>query len=334
MKKVISTFLFLLFLAGVACGVIFGSRYIFKPVPLVIQGEVDARQIDVAAKIVGRIEEIRVKEGDKVTKGQVLAVLKTPEVEAKAQQAAGVQQAATAQREKADAGARKQEIEAAYNAWQTAETMVDLGARTYKRLAALYEADSIPIQQLDEVTAKYQAALKMARAAKAVYEMANEGARVEDKKAARGIEQQAGGVVREVQSYLSEAEVKAPGNGEVVDIAADPGELITPGFPVISLVDLSDVWVVFNLREDLLSDIRVGSTFSAHFPGLGPQLVELRVDYIKALGDFATWRATKTSGDFDLKTFEVRARPVQPVEGLRPGMGAIVTWASAQSARK
>ena len=164
--------------------------------------------------------------------------------------------------------------------------------------------------------------------------MANEGARVEDKKAARGIEQQAGGVVQEVQSYLSEAEVKAPGNGEVVDIAADPGELITPGFPVISLVDLSDVWVVFNLREDLLSDIRVGSTFSAHFPGVGPQLVELRVDYIKALGDFATWRATKTSGDFDLKTFEVRARPVQPMDGLRPGMGAIVEWPVSQPAHK
>ena len=169
MKKVISAFLFLLFLAGVVCGVIFGSRYVFRPVPLVVQGEVDARQIDVAAKIVGRIEEIRVKEGDKVTKGQVLAVLKTPEVEAKAQQAAGVQQAATAQREKADAGARKQEIEAAYNSWQTAETMVELGSRTYKRLAALYEADSIPIQQLDEVSAKYQAALKMARAAKAAF---------------------------------------------------------------------------------------------------------------------------------------------------------------------
>ena len=256
----------------------------------------------------------------------MLATLKSPEIEAKAEQANGVQQAATAQREKADFGARKQEIEAAFQAWQTAETAAELGARTYKRLSALYEADSIPIQQLDEVTTKYQAAMKMARAAKAIYEMAVEGARAEDKKAARGIEQQAGGVVSEVQSYLAETEIKSPADAEVVDIAADPGELVTPGFPVFSLVDLSDLWVVFNLREDLLSELRVGSTFTARFPAIGNQDVELRVDYIKALGEFATWRATKTSGDFDYKTFEVRARPVNPVEGLRPGMSALVTW--------
>lgn len=332
MKKTLGVFLFLLFIAGVAAGVVYSSKFIFAPVPLVIQGEVDARQIDVAPKIFGRIESLNVKEGDKAVKGQVLATLKSPEIEAKADQANGVQQAATAQREKADTGARKQEIEAAFQAWQSAEAAAELGGRTYKRLAALYETDSIPIQQLDEVTTKYQAAMKMARAAKAIYEMAVEGARAEDKKAARGIEKQAGGVVDEVQSYLSETEIKAPADAEVVDIAADPGELVTPGFPVFSLVDLSDVWVVFNLREDLLSDIRVGSTFKAGFPAVGSQEVELRVDYIKGLGEFATWRSTKTSGDFDYKTFEVRARPVNPVEGLRPGMSALVIWKKAPNA--
>ncbi len=326
MRTVLGIIAFVLVLTVVAGAVYFGNKKIFAPGPLVIQGEVDARQIDVAPKIFGRIADLRIQEGDSVKKDQVLAVLKSPEIEAKVQQAAGVQQAATAQREKADTGARKQEIEAAFQSWQTAETAAGLAERTYKRLSALYETDSIPIQQLDEISMKYQAATKMARAAKAVYEMAVEGARVEDKKAAQGIEQQAGGVVSEAKSYLSETEIKAPIDGEVVDISADPGELVTPGFPVISLLDLNDIWVVFNLREDLLADIRMGSTFKAVFPALGPHQIELKVDYIKALGEFATWRATKTAGEFDLKTFEVHARPVTPADGLRPGMSAVVEW--------
>lgn len=326
MRTVISVIAFVLILAVVAGVVYLGNQKIFAPGPLVIQGEVDARQIDVAPKIFGRIDLLNIQEGDSVKKDQVLAILKSPEIEAKVQQAAGVQQAATAQREKADTGARKQEIEAAYQSWQTAETAAGLAERTYKRLSALYETDSIPIQQLDEITMKYQAATKMARAAKALYDMAVEGACAEDKKAAQGIEQQAGGVVSEAKSYLSETEIKAPIDGEVVDISADPGELVTPGFPVISLLDLNDIWVVFNLREDLLADIRMGSTFDAIFPALGTQKIELKVDYIKALGEFATWRATKTAGEFDLKTFEVHARPVTPTDGLRPGMSAVVQW--------
>lgn len=325
-KTLASTLLLAAILTGVVLGSVYGSRYVFKPVPLVVQGEVDATQVDVAPKIFGRVETLNVKEGDAVTKGQALATLKSPEIEAKATQAASAKEAASAIREKADNGARKQEIEAAQHAWQMALAGAELARKSYERVMQLYESDHVSLQTLDETMAKWKAATQLAEAAHATYDMAMTGAREEDKKAAHAVEKQAGGVVSEVQSYLSETEVKSPIDGEIVDVVVDPGELVTPGFPVFSIIDLTDTWVVFNLREDLLARIQMGSTFSARFPALDNQVVELKVDYIKALGDFATWRATKTSGDFDRKTFEVRARATTPVEGLRPGMTALVEW--------
>jgi HlyD family secretion protein len=313
-------------LVAIIIGVILGSDYVFKPAPLIVQGEVDARQIDVAPKIFGRVETLHVKEGDPVTKDQLMVSLKSPEIEAKVTQASSAQEAASAVREKADTGARKQEIEAAHHMWELAEANRELARKSYDRVSKLFESDHISAQVLDETMTKWKAASQMADSAKAMYDMAQEGARVEDKKAAHAIEKQAGGVVSEVKSYLSETEMKAPVDGEIVDVVADPGELVTPGFPVVSIVDLSDIWIVFNLREDLLAKIRMGSVFTAKFPALGNQTLELKVDYIKALGDYATWRATKTAGDFDQKTFEVHARPTTSVDGLRPGMTALVDW--------
>jgi HlyD family secretion protein len=326
MRVLASIVILAVILTAVITGVVLGSKHIFAPVPLVIQGEADATQIEVAPKLFGRVETIHIKRGDAVTKDQVLVTLKSPEVEAKLTQATGLKEAAAAQAEKADNGARKEEIEMAYQAWQMAEAGVEVMEKTYKRVAALYETDAAPIQQLDEVTAKYKAAVKGAQASKARYDMAVNGARYEDKNAAHAVEKQAGGVVSEVESYVSETHMKSPIDGEVVDVMSDPGELVTPGFPVISIVDLTDVWLTFNLREDLLSDIRMGGVFKAKIPALEDKVIEVKVEYMKAMGDYATWRATKTAGDFDMKTFEVRARPTAPVEGLRPGMTAVVLW--------
>lgn len=325
-KMLASVLVLAAILAVVVGGAVYGSQYVFKPVPLVVQGEVDATQVDVAPKIFGRVETLHVKAGDAVTKGQALAQLKSPEIEAKATQAASAKEAASAVREKADNGARKQEIEAAHHAWQMALAGAELARKSYERVMQLYESDHVSLQTLDETMAKWKAATQMAEAAHATYDMAMTGAREEDKKAAHAVEKQAGGVVSEVQSYLAETDMKSPIDGEVVEVVVDPGELVTPGFPVFSIVDLSDVWVVFNLREDLLSGIRMGSILPARIPALGNQKVELKVDYIKPLGDFATWRATKASGDFDMKTFEVHARPINPAQGMRPGMSALVTW--------
>jgi len=159
-----------------------------------------------------------------------------------------------------------------------------------------------------------------------LYDKAKKGARYEDKKSAGALVMQADGVLTEVNSYLSETRIFAPVKGEIANIIAERGELVPAGYPVITIVDLADVWVTFNLREDLLAAVQKGSTFKARFPALGMKEVLLKVNYINALGEFATWNATKTSGDFDMKTFEVHAVPVEKIEGLRPGMSALVNW--------
>ena len=179
---------------------------------------------------------------------------------------------------------------------------------------------------MDEAQAHYIAAQRTTESAKAGYDMATQGARQEDKTTAEAMMNQAEGAVAEVEAYLKEMQLKAPLKGEVASIVPTVGELITPGFPIVNLVDLEDVWVTFNLREDLLSDIRMGSVITAKFPALSNREIKLKINYINALGQYATWHATKASGDFDLKTFEIRGIPMEKVEGLRPGMSALVTW--------
>jgi HlyD family secretion protein len=182
-------------------------------------------------------------------------------------------------------------------------------------------------QRHDEALAKWKASKEAAAAARAKYDMAMEDAREEDLRTASALVDQAYGTVSEVKSYLSETRLQAPLAGEVVHVLADPGELVSPGYPVITILDLTDAWVTFNIREDNLSGVRMGQTLKVRVPALGDQAIDVKVSYISALGDFATWRSTSASGGFDLKTFEVRARPVQPVDGLRPGMSVILPLA-------
>lgn len=317
------------FIAGLLCitGMSAVSAwFVMKPVPLEIQGEVDARQVDVATKIAGRIGSILVREGESVDKDQLLIILDSPEMQARLKQANAAMDAANAVREKAYTGSRKEEIEAARNIWEKSRAAVELAEKTYQRVNSLYKDGVIPEQKLDEADAGLKAARETAKAAKATYDMAREGARREDKEAASAMADKAVGAVSEVEAYMQETRLKAPLGGEISEITAEAGELVSPGYPILSIVDLSDVWVTFNMREDILSNIRMGKVFSARIPALGNKKVDLKVNYIAALGAFATWNATKASGDFDLKTFEVRAVPVTPVPDLRPGMSVIVTW--------
>lgn len=306
--------------------IVYAIVIVSLPVPLEIQGEVEATQIKVASKIVGRIDSLVVKKGDEIVPGMLLFTLSSPELEAKYSQASAVRQAAGAQRDKAFNGAQKEDIQAAFNNWQTALAAADYARKTFARIQNLCKDGVIPEQQKDEVETKMKAAVEMEKASRSLYEKARNGARYEDKDAAGALVLQAEGVMSEVNSYLHERRITAPVKGEVANILAERGELIPAGYPVVTLVDLSDVWVTFNLREDLLSAIKKGSIIPARFPALGMKEVALRVSYINALGDFATWNATKTRGDFDLKTFEIKAVPIEKIEGLRPGMSAVVNW--------
>ncbi|HUW07324.1 MAG TPA: efflux RND transporter periplasmic adaptor subunit [Williamwhitmania sp.] len=319
----------LLVIAGIVAGIIIltiAGWILLKPVPLMVQGEVDATEIKVASKIPGRIAEILVKEGQAVRKGDTLIIINSPEIRAKMEQARAAQKAAGAQRDKADKGARPQEVEAAFNMWQKAKAGSELASKTYQRVKNLYNDGVVPLQKLDEAEANMKASKTTEEAAKEQYQMAQEGARKEDKSAATALWEQASGVVSEVQAYLDATVIKAPANGEVVTIISEDGELVGTGFPIITLVDLSDEWVTFNLREDLMPKVKMGMEISAIVPALGNKVIQIKVNYITALGEFATWHATKTSGDFDQKTFEVRAVPNEKVDGLRPGMSVLVNW--------
>jgi len=320
---------------GLIIAGIFGLLLIFivyviiivtRPVPFEIQGEVEATQIKVASKLVGRIDSLAVKKGDEIRSGMLLFTISSPELEAKFSQASAVRQAAGAQRDKAFNGAQKEDIQAAYNSWQTALAAAEFAKKTYSRIQNLYQDGVIPEQQKDEVETKMKAAVETEKAAHSLYEKARNGARLEDKDAAGALVLQADGMISEVSSYLNERRITAPISGEIANVLAERGELIPAGYPVITIVDLTDVWVTFNLREDLLAAIQKGSLIPARFPALGMKEIMLKVTYINVLGDFATWNATKTRGDFDMKTFEIHAVPVDQTEGLRPGMSAIVNW--------
>lgn len=293
--------------------------------PTIIQGTVECTTYKASSKIAGRIEEMKVEQGDHVTKGQLLYVLSTPELDAKLRQAEAVKSAATALDQKALAGARVQQIEAALNMWQKAQAGKELAQKTYDRVKALYDKGVVPEQKFDEADANYRAMVATEMAAKAQYDLAVAGASKEDKDAAAAQVQQAEGVVSEVESYISDAMVYAPVDGEVSTIIAEQGELVGTGYPVVAILDTTDTWVTFNIKETLLPKITVGMKMTAYVPALDRN-VELEVSYISVQADFATWSATRTQGSFDIRTFAVKARPVTDVENIRPGMSVLVNW--------
>jgi len=303
---------------------------ISNPPDIILQGMVEAKHIKVASKIPGRIDEILVEVGQKVHKGDTLIRIGTPELDAKLVQAQSVHNAAESQSEKAQNGAREEQIQGAYNLWQKARAGLEVYKKTYARVKKLHEEGVVPTQKLDEVTAKYHAAQQDEHAARAMYNMAKKGARIEDKKGAAALVDQASGVLQELDSYLSEAQVKAPIDGEVASLISQEGEIVNSGFPIATIVDLNDVWFTFNIREDYLSKVTMDKLIKVSVPALGGQEIEVIVNFINPLGDFATWKATKTTGDFDMRTFEVKAKPVIKVDGLRPGMTALINWSEQQ----
>jgi len=305
-----------------------------RPAPLEVQGEVEATQVKVASKIVGRIDSLAIHKGDAIKKGQLLFTLKSPEIEAKLAQAHAALKGAKAQNSKAIAGADVEDIQAAFDTYMKAQAAFELADKTFERVDNLYKEGVLPAQKHDEAETQLKAARETANAAKSIWEKAKKGTRIEDKEAAVSMVDRAEGAIREIESYINETYIYAPIDGEVSNIIAESGELVAAGYPIVTLVKLNDIWVTFNLREDLLTSIHKGSIFTAKFPALGNKVIVLKVTYITVLGSFATWNATKTSGDFDMKTFEVHAVPVQKISGLRPGMSALVDWKKVQKANK
>lgn len=310
-------------LAGVIILVIVGSMYAFSDETDTIQGEADVTEYRVSSKVPGRIREFRVKEGDFVHAGDTLAILEAPDVSAKLSQAEAAEAAAAAQDRKAQKGARQEQITAAYEMWQKAKAGVDIAEKSYARVKRLHDEGVMTAQKLDEVTAQRDAAIATEKAAKSQYDMARNGAEQEDKDAAAALVNRAKGAVKEVNSYINETVLTASQDGEVTEIFPQIGELVGTGSPVMNVAIMDDMWITFNIREDHLDLFKMNQTFKATIPALGNKEVTLKVFYMKDLGSYAAWKATKTTGQYDMKTFEVKARPTGKVEGLRAGMSAI-----------
>ncbi len=321
-RKMPATVLVVVAIAVVAIGLWLAWR----PQPAQVQGIVDAREYRIASKVTGRLAEVLVAEGEKVTAGQLLARIDSPEVFAKQAQADAAIEAAQSQADKAETGARPTDIAAAQAQWRRAAAAADLASLTFERINRLAAEGVVAGQKRDEARTNMVAAREAERAARSQYDAALAGVRAEDRRAAAAQAAQARGAAAEVAVARSETQLIAPASGEVGRRLAQPGEIVSAGYPVLLLTEAQAPWVTVTLREDQLQGVRVGDQIVGDIPALGRQQIRFTVSFIAPAGDFATWRATRQSEGFDVKGFEVRLIPVKPVAGLRPGMSVLFDW--------
>ncbi|EPT0964682.1 HlyD family secretion protein [Vibrio vulnificus] len=308
---------------GVVSWVGYSFYQAYQPEPVRLQGMIEAQQYSISSKVPGRIDQVLVRKGENITKGQLVFTLHSPEIEAKLEQAKAGEKAADALAQEAEKGARSQQIQAAKDQWLKAKAAADLMEKTYQRVNNLYNDGVVAEQKRDEAMTQWQAAKYTESAAFQMYEMAKEGVRDETKLAAAEKARMAAGAVAEVEAYANDTRIESWFDGEVSQVLLQSGELAPQGFPVVTVIDTQDAWAVLNVREDLLKHFQKDQTFSAYLPALDKK-IEFKVSHIAVMGDFATWRATDASKGFDLRTFEVEARPVTPAHDLRMGMSLVV----------
>ena len=295
------------------------------PEKSLVQGEAYAAEYRVSGKVPGRIEKYLFEEGDHVHKGDTLVVIYSPEVNAKKAQAVAARDMAEAVNRKARNGAQPEQIEGAYEMYQKALAGEEIYRKSYERVQRLFEKGVVSEQKRDEVEAQYKAAAATVKAAKSQYDMAVAGAREEDKDAARAQVAKVDGVLQELAAAEAERYLLSPCEGEISEIFPNPGELVGQGSPVMAIIDMTDTWFVFSVREDILSKFAQGTQINVKIPALGDdKSYPLVVTHVKAMGTYATWRSTKQNGGYDVRTFDVKCRPMAPIEGLRPGMTALV----------
>jgi HlyD family secretion protein len=323
MRKVLE-FLPLIPVLAIVAWVGYSFWQAYQPQPAILHGQIEAQQYSISSKVAGRIDQVLVRKGDQVEPGQLIFSITSPELDAKLAQAKAGEEAASAMADQAENGARSQEIAAAKDQWQKALAGSNLAATTYKRVANLFKDGVVPEQKRDEAYTQWQAARYTENAASQMYQMAKEGARDETKRAAKEQARAAAGVVAEVEAFASDTLVKSYNSGEVRQVLLRTGELAPQGFPVVTIIDMDDAWMVLHVREDLLMQFSKGTQFEAQLPALGNEKFKFKVTHVSVMGDYATWRATDSRTGFDLRTFEIEARPLQHIDNLRVGMGCTV----------
>lgn len=296
----------------------------YQPRPERIQGQIEAQHYSISSKVPGRIEQVSVRKGDNVKKGQIIFTLLSPEIQAKLQQAQAGKNAAGAISEQADNGARIQEISAMKMQWEKAKAADELMEKTYERINNLFNDGVVAEQKRDEVYTQWQASKYNESSAYQLYAMAKEGARDEVKRAAKEQENMAAGAVAEVEAYIADTKISSWHNGEVSQVLLQEGELAPQGFPVVTIIDMDDAWAIFHIREDTLKDFPKGQKIEVNIPALGDNTFMFEITHISVMGDFATWRSTDNSQGFDMRTFEVEARPSENIPLLRVGMTVLL----------
>ena len=320
-KYLTISFIFILIAVSVLS---FVGMFLLRCTPVVLQGQIEATEIRISGKLPGRIDTFLVKEGHNVKAGDTLVVINSPEAYAKYQQVNALENIARLQNQKIDEGTRKQIVATAQQLWNKSKSDLELAKVTYKRIEELYKDSVVSLQRRDEVKALYDVAVAGERAAWNQYQMAVDGARIQDKESARSLVNAAKGSVEEVAALLQDAHLIAPESGQISAVFPKRGELVGAGMPIMNLVVLDDAHVVLNVREDRLQFFPMGGTFRADVPAINRSNIEFKINYVSPLGSFATWRSTKQTGSYDLRTFEIHALPVGKVEGLRPGMSVLV----------
>lgn len=306
----------------VALLAIAGFLFLNKP-DEIIEGQADATAVRISGKLPGRVVDLYVEEGDMVKAGDTLVHIHSSLADAKLVQAMGMETAAKAMNRKVDAGTRSQIIQSAYDLWQQARSAESITKKTYDRMQTLYSEGVMSEQKRDEAKAAYDAAVAASSAAKSQYELAKQGAQSEDKESAAAMVDVAKGGVGEVQALLEDQYLTAPCDGQIDVVYPHVGELVSLGAPIMSLLKIQDKWITFNVREEYLQDMTLSKEIEVMIPALGRKETKAKIYYIRDLGSYATWHATKTTGDWDSKTFEVKARPTEQLPDLRPGMTVI-----------
>ncbi|WP_295940603.1 efflux RND transporter periplasmic adaptor subunit [uncultured Alistipes sp.] len=296
--------------------------------PEVLQGQVETTEIRISGKLPGRIDRFYVEEGQNVMKGDTLVVINSPEFWAKYDQVNALGNVAVYENQKVEEGTRKQVVETVRQLWEKSKSDLGLAKATYDRIENLYRDSVVTAQRRDETVALYKAAQAAEKAAYQEYRMAQDGARVQDRNASRSLVSAAESSIQEIASLLEDTRLTAPESGQIAIIYPKRGELVAPGTPIMSLVVLEEAYVVLNIREDLMPFFKMGSRFKGDVPAVDRNGIEFEVYYVSPLGSYATWKSTKQTGSYDMRTFEIKARPTSKVADLRPGMSVLVTMGS------
>lgn len=308
--------------AAVAVIAVIGFIFMNRP-DSYIEGQVEGTNIRISGKLAGRVTEFYAHEGDTVHAGDTLVRIHSSVVEAQLGQAEAMKEVAAAQNKKVDAGTRMQIINAAADLLRQAEAAVTITKKTYDRMERLFGEGVIAEQKRDEAKAAYDAAVAARDAAASQLSLAKAGAQKEDKESAEALVQAAGSGVKQVEAVLEDSYLVAPFDGTIDQVYPEVGELVSLGAPIMSLLRTDDRWVTFNVREELLSDLTMGKEIKVMIPALDKKEITVKIYYVRDMGSYATWRSTKSTGSYDSRTFQIKARPVEDVPGLRPGMSAV-----------